>query len=109
MRALLAYRRTFRRPPLPDSPLIRNRTGGRLTPYALARSMRRLSKRSGVKVTAHSLRRTFAVQSLRAGMDVISLQRLMGHAVVSMTSHYVQMCDSDLVAAHQKAGLDRWL
>jgi integrase/recombinase XerD len=69
----------------------------------------RLSQRAGLKVTPHALRRTFALMSLRQGMDVISLQRLMGHADVSMTSHYVQMCDNDLVAAHQKAGLDSWL
>jgi site-specific recombinase XerD len=42
-------------------------------------------------------------------MDVLSLQRLMGHSDVSMTSHYVQMCDADLLTTHQKAGLDRWL
>lgn len=109
MRALLAYRRTFKRPPYPDSPLIRSVTGGRMTAQGLSRVMRRLSKRSKVKVTCHALRRTFAVQSLRSGMDVLSLQRLMGHADLSMTSHYVQMIDSDLVAAHQRHGLDAWL
>jgi site-specific recombinase XerD len=42
-------------------------------------------------------------------MDILSLQRLMGHADIAMTSHYVQMLDADLIAAHEQHGLDRWL
>jgi site-specific recombinase XerD len=42
-------------------------------------------------------------------MDLLSLQRLMGHADLSMTSHYVQLLDEDLIRAHEKANLDSWL
>ena len=55
------------------------------------------------------LGRTFSLMSLRRGMDILSLQRPMGHADVSMTSHYVQMLDADLIAAHKEHGLDAWL
>lgn len=64
---------------------------------------------AGIRVTPHPLRRTFALMSLRQGIEVISLQRLLGHADVSMTVHYCQLLDSDLIAAHRKAGLDSWL
>ncbi|MGA2819912.1 MAG: site-specific integrase [Anaerolineales bacterium] len=109
MRALLAYRRTLRQPPTPDSPMIRGRTGQRFTADWLSHLMRRLGIETGIHVTPHALRRTFALMSLRSGMDILSLQRLMGHADIAMTSHYVQMLDADLIAAHEQHGLDRWL
>jgi integrase/recombinase XerD len=69
----------------------------------------RLSMRSGILVTPHILRRTFAGQSLRQGMDLITLQRLMGHADPSMTSRYIRLVTEDLIAEHADHGLDAWL
>ena len=42
--------------------------------------------------------------SLRAGMDVYSLQRLMGHADLSILRRYLAQTDADLQIAHQKSG-----
>jgi len=109
LRALLAYRRTLRQPPTDDSPLFRDRFGRRLTGDAIASALERISARAGIPFSAHALRRTFALLSLRAGCDVVSLQRLMGHADISMTALYLQQVDSDLVEAHRKSGLDSWL
>ena len=71
--------------------------------------MIRLGRKSGIRITPHMFRRTFATMSVRQGMDMISLQRLMGHANISMTGRYVNLLDEDLVAAHSEHGLDRWL
>jgi integrase/recombinase XerD len=71
--------------------------------------MARPSQRVGLRITTHMLRRTFALMALRQGMALISLQRLMGHADLSMTSNYIATLDEDLVPAHQRAGLYRWL
>jgi len=109
LRALLAYRRTLRQPPTDDSPLFRNRFGHRLTGDAIASTLDRISTRAGIRLSAHALRRTFALLSLRAGCDIVSLQRLMGHADVAMTSHCLQQVDGDLIEAHKKSGLDSWL
>jgi integrase/recombinase XerD len=109
LRALLAYRRTLKQPPSDASPLLQNRSGNRLTQNAIGCLLERVSDWSGVAFSAHVLRRTFAVMSLRSGMDLVSLQRLMGHADIAMTSHYLQMVDTDLLEAHRKAGVDCWL
>jgi site-specific recombinase XerD len=47
--------------------------------------------------------------SLRSGMDILSLQRLMGHADIAMTNNYCQMLDADLLNSHSAHGLDSWL
>ena len=69
----------------------------------------RLSARVGFLITPHILRRTFARHSLRNGMDLITLQRLMGHSDPGMTARYIRLVTEDLVAEHADHGLDAWL
>jgi site-specific recombinase XerD len=98
-RALLAYRRT-----LPDATgaVFQTDEGTRFTGNGLLAIFRRLSKKTGIHVTPHALRRTFVILSLRNGMDVLHLQRLLGHADLSMVQHYAQLEDIDLVQAHKQ-------
>lgn len=78
---------------------------GRLSFWGLASLLRRLGKRAGVAdVTPHRFRRTFAVLSLRAGMDVLTLQRILGHADLGTTRRYVRLVDDDLRASHKRHG-----
>lgn len=78
---------------------------GRLTIWGLTSLLRRLGKRAGVAdVTPHRFRRTFAVLSLRAGMDVLTLQRIMGHADLGTTRRYVNLVDDDLRTSHRQHG-----
>jgi integrase len=68
-----------------------------------------VGKRAGALITPHMLWRFSALLSLRERMDVISLQRLLGHADISMTSHYVATFNEHPVAAHSKRDLGIWL
>ena len=52
----------------------------------------------------HSFRRFFALACLRGGMDVISMQRLSGHANLAIINRYLRQTEGDLQAAHEKAG-----
>jgi integrase/recombinase XerD len=52
----------------------------------------------------HSFRRAFALNMLRAGVDIYSLQKLMGHADLSMLRRYLNQTDEDIRQAHAKAG-----
>ena len=52
----------------------------------------------------HTFRRTFALWSLRSGMDIFSLQRLMGHADLSVLRKYLDQVQQDLQDAHRKHG-----
>jgi site-specific recombinase XerD len=60
--------------------------------------------------SAHDFRRAFALLSLRGGCDVKFLQRLMGHADLTVLRRYLAQTESDLQAAHAKSSpVDRML
>jgi len=107
-RALLSYRRTLSYIQS-DAPVFVTPLGKKLSPNGIRSIFPRLSRRSGLLVTPHILRRTFARLSLRQGMDLITLQRLMGHSDPIMTSRYIRLVTEDLVAEHADHGLDAWL
>jgi len=46
--------------------------------------------------TLHSFRRAFALNCIRAGVDILTLQRLMGHRSLEATRRYVKNTDEDL-------------
>lgn len=99
-RALLAYRRTLK--DVSDhAPMFQARGGTRLMGTGLLLVYRRLAKRTGIHVSPHAMRRTFVILSLRADMDVLHLQAMLGHASLTMTMHYAQMVDEDLLQAHK--------
>jgi site-specific recombinase XerD len=78
--------------------------GERLNYTGLRELLRRRAKDARIPhVTLHSFRRAFAINSLRNGMDVFSLQRLMGHAGLTVLRRYLEQNDNDLLAAHFKA------
>jgi len=85
--------------------------GSRLTYTALRDVPRRRAREAGVpEPTLHSFRRGFAINALRAGVDLVSLQRLLGHSSLAVVSRYLRQVEGDLQAAHQKAGIvDRLL
>ena len=59
-----------------------------LTPSGAASLMARLSRKSGAHITFHKCRRTFATWALNAGIDLLSLQRLLGHSSLEMVRRY---------------------
>lgn len=109
-RAIAAYLR--HRPAIgDDAPLWVTASGDRLSYGGLRQVIRRRAKRAGVREPSlHAFRRAFALAMLRGGADVYSLQRMMGHADLSVLRRYLAQTDSDLQAAHGKASpVDRLL
>ena len=91
--------------PAPSAPLWIGRTGDRLTYWGLRMILQRSAKAAGVPAPSlHSFRRAFALGALRAGVDLVSLQRLLGHSDLSVISRYLRQTQDDLRRAHEKAG-----
>jgi len=115
-KALVAYFRQRDRlviePRAPDgAPLWLSEMGTRLTYSGIRQVIRRRAKRAGVpEPSLHSFRRAFALACLRNGVDVYSLQRMMGHADLSVLRRYLAQTEGDLQAAHERGGpVDRLL
>lgn len=71
----------------------------------LRQIIRRRSAQANIKCPSlHAFRRAFAINSLRNGMDLISLQRLMGHSNLDVLYRYLSQLDEDLSEAHAKYG-----
>ena len=100
-RALLRYLRL--RPNVADTePLWATVEGSRLSYQGLREVLRRRARRASVsEPSLHAFRRGFAIAALRNGADLITLQRLLGHASLAVLSRYLRQVDDDLQAAHE--------
>lgn len=72
-----------------------------LTTQGIQVLCRRLSASTGIHVNPHKFRHTFATQALAAGVDVMALQRALGHTTLAMVSRYVHYSHTDLLNAWQ--------
>jgi integrase/recombinase XerD len=70
-----------------------------ITTHGLQVLIRRLGEETGIQAHPHKFRHTFATRSLSAGVDVMALQRALGHTTLAMVSRYVHYQKDDLLNA----------
>jgi len=66
---------------------------GPLCPGTVQKLFQRVRARAGIKkpATLHTLRHSFATHMLEAGVDVVTLQKILGHSHLSTTAHYLHL------------------
>ncbi|HJM55089.1 MAG TPA: tyrosine-type recombinase/integrase [Poseidonia sp.] len=83
-----------------------NRHGRRLQPRSVQRMMDALGEQAGLpkgKLTPHVLRHNFATGLLERGADLVTIQRLMGHATIATTRVYLEISDQTLREVYHRA------
>ena len=83
-----------------------NRYGRRLQPRGVQRMMDALGQEAGLpkgKLTPHVLRHNFATGLLERGADLVTIQRLMGHATIATTRVYLEISDQTLREVYHRA------
>lgn len=79
------------------------------SPFSVSAWSRRVSnysKSAGLeRLTAYSLRHTAALLLLRRGADAFTVQRMLGHADMQMTRHYINLTCEDMRRNHAQAGV----
>ena len=91
---LLSELRIYWRCYRPRLYLFGNRTGrGRLCAGTVQRMFQRVRRLAGINKPAsmHSLRHSFATHMLENGVDVLTLQRILGHRSLSTTALYLHL------------------
>jgi integrase/recombinase XerD len=84
---------------------------GRLTTSGAYQAIRKALTRAGIsgkKLGPHTLRHTFGRQWIVAGGDLVSLQRILGHASISTTRIYAELDLGDVLAQHRRFTPLRW-
>lgn len=88
----------------PDDPLVVTQTDNRVDRHRLRRLLEDIGERAQVpNVHPHRFRHTFAINFLRNGGDILTLQRILGHATVQMVNTYLALAQVDVDAAHRRA------
>jgi integrase/recombinase XerC len=77
-------------------------TGSPLTTRGIQITLRRLGEKANIHVHPHKFRHTFATRALSAGVDVMALQRALGHTTLAMVSRYVHYQKDDLLDAWRR-------
>ncbi|MEM0130895.1 MAG: tyrosine-type recombinase/integrase [Saccharolobus sp.] len=67
-----------------------------ITYDALYRKLKRVGEKVGIDLRPHVLRHTFATLSLKRGMNLITLQKLLGHKDIKTTQIYTHLILEDL-------------
>lgn len=104
--AFLTYQEKHHRLRMTDALWISGRDGKRLRYDGVREVLRRRAADAGIpEPSPHSFRRAFAVNALRNGMNILTLQRLLGHSDLSVINRYVKFLKDDLQQAHEQFGV----
>jgi site-specific recombinase XerD len=90
---LLAELRAYWRAYRPAPWLFANPAQHPVHPGTVQRQLRRAVRKAGLRkpATMHTLRHSYATHMLEAGVDVLTLQKILGHQQLSTTALYLHL------------------
>ena len=80
--------------------------GNRMNPRSVQKIIDRLADEADIprsRISPHTLRHTFATGLLERGADLVTIQRLLGHASIATTRVYLEIGDQTLREIYHRA------
>ncbi|SHF69529.1 Site-specific recombinase XerD [Desulfofundulus australicus DSM 11792] len=84
-------------------PVFANQDGQPMLVNSWSARVRKYARKVGYPLTPYSLRHSSAIMFLRGGGHVYALQRMLGHAGLTMTKRYLALTENDLAEQHAVA------
>lgn len=97
--------------PAPETPLLINRYGRKLSDQTIRRLLKNYLKKAGLdpSLTPHSIRHSFATHLLNHGAHLRAVQELLGHKNISTTQIYTHVTTERLQNVYDRAHpLSKW-
>jgi len=81
--------------------------GKPLSVRGIQKRMEYYARKVGLKVSCHQLRHTMATQLLNADEDLVTIQDLLGHSLITTTQRYCKVSNRKVQRDYYKANRDR--
>ena len=80
-----------------------NKYGKKISNKQIRQVIREFGNKNNLKIHPHMLRRTFCTELIKSGCNLKTVQKLMGHSNIAVTSRYIEISEDEMFKEYSKA------